>query len=81
MSGFGEGRISKSAEDCETLAETGLEGDSARARRVSGEHGTLGFGGTSASSHSLSLVGFIWLQSGSSLEVTDVAHPLVSSHH
>lgn len=39
MSGFGEGRISKSAEDCKTLADTGLEGDSARARSVSGEHG------------------------------------------
>lgn len=81
MSGFGEGRISKSAEDCKTLADTGLEGDSARARNVSGEHGILGFGGTSALSHSLSLVGFIWLRSGSSLELTDAPHPLVSSIH
>lgn len=30
-SGFGEGRISKSGEECATLDEMGLEGDSARA--------------------------------------------------
>lgn len=80
MSGFGEGRISKSAEDCEALADIGREGVSAWVRNVSGEHGTLGFAGTSATSHSVSLVGFIWLPLGSTLERTDVPHPLVSSN-
>lgn len=71
-SGFGEGRISKSGEEHNTLDKTGLAGDSARARRVSGEHGTLGLGGTSATSQSLSLGGFVCPLSGSSLGVTAV---------
>lgn len=57
-SGFGEGRISKSGVERDTF-ETGLEGDTARAKMVSGEHGTLGLGGTSVPSQSLSLVGFV----------------------
>lgn len=69
-SGFGAGRISNSCEEQVTLDETGLKGASARARRVSGEHGTLGLGGTSAASQSLSLVGLFVPLSGSSLGVT-----------
>lgn len=79
-SGFGEGRISKSGEEQDTFDETGLEGDSARARRVSGEHGTLGLGGTSATSQSLSLGGLVCPLSGSSLAVTAAPRPPLSSN-
>lgn len=79
-SGFGEGRISNSAEEHETLDDMGLEGDSARARSVSGEHGTLGLGGTSVPSNSLSLVGLVCPLSGSSLGVTAVLRPPLSSN-
>lgn len=65
-SGFGEGRISKSDEERDTLNDMGLEGDSARTRRVSGEHGTLGLGGTSEPSQSLSRTGLVCPLSGSS---------------
>lgn len=77
-SGFGEGRISKSGEERDALDEMGLEGDSARARRVSGEHGTLCLGGTSAASQSLSLVGLVCPLSGSSLGVTAAPRPPLS---
>lgn len=65
-SGFGEGRISKSEEERSVL--DGLDGmDSARVRRVSGEHGTLGFG-SEVLSQSRSLVGFVGRLSVSSFE-------------
>lgn len=79
-SGLGEGRISKSGEERDTLEEMELEGGSARARRVSGEHGTLDLGGTSAPSQSLSLVGLICPLSGSSLGVAAVPRPPLSSN-
>lgn len=79
-SGFGEGRISKSGEGRATLNTMGLEGGSARARRVSGEHGTLDLGGTSAPSQSLSRVGLVCTLSGSSLGVTAVPWPPLSSN-
>lgn len=79
-SGFVEGRISKSGEERDTLDEMGLEGDSARARRISGEHGTLGLSGTSTPSQSLSLVGLDCTLSGSSLGVTAVPQPPLSSN-
>lgn len=60
-SGFGEGRISKSGEERSIL--DGL--DSARAPRVSREHGTLGLG-SAVLSQSCSLVGFVGRMSGSS---------------
>lgn len=65
-SGFEEGRISKSDEERDTLNMTGLVGDSARTRRLSGEDGTLGLIGTTEPSQPLSLVGLVFPWSGSS---------------
>lgn len=79
-SGFGEGRISKSGEERVTLDEMGLRGESARARQVSGEHGTFRLGGMSAPSPSLSLVGLVDPLSGSSLGVSAVQRPPLSSN-
>lgn len=79
-SGFGEGRNSNSGEERATLDEMGLEGDSARALGVSGEHGTLGLGGTSVSSQFLSLVGLVIPLSVSSLGVTVMPLPPLSSN-
>lgn len=66
-SGLGAGRISNPGAERTTFDEMGLEGATARARRVSGEHGTLGFGGTSELSQSLSLASLLCTLSGSSL--------------
>lgn len=64
-SGFGEGRISKSAEERSIL--DGLD-SLARARRLSGEHGTFEGLGSALLSHSRSLVAFGGRPSISSFE-------------